>query len=105
MIDCIGILCLCIGVFFVFTGSLGVARFQDVYLRLQASSKSITFGLGFLMVGIALVVSHGEVAAKATLAILFQFLTAPIAAQTLARAAMIKGQKPVKMDDNASMVD
>jgi multicomponent Na+:H+ antiporter subunit G len=101
MIDLIGILCLSLGVFFVFTGSLGVSRFKDVYLRLQASSKSITFGLGFLMVGIALVVGQGEIVAKAALAILFQFLTAPIAAQTLARAALVKGQKPLTMADES----
>lgn len=101
MTDVIGIFCLCAGVFFVFTGSLGVARFQDVYLRLQASSKSITFGLGFLMLGVALVVCQGEIAAKAALAILFQFLTAPIAAQTLARAALVRGQKPLKMDNDS----
>ncbi len=99
MVDLVGVICLCLGAFFVFTGSLGVARFQDVYLRLQASSKSITFGFGFLMFGVAILVGDGEVTAKAVLAILFQFLTAPVAAQTLAKVALIQGQRPVKMGE------
>ncbi|MCA9414308.1 MAG: monovalent cation/H(+) antiporter subunit G, partial [Candidatus Omnitrophica bacterium] len=36
MIETFGTLFLCIGLFFVFSGSLGVTRFEDVYLRLQA---------------------------------------------------------------------
>ena len=97
MIETVGFLFLCIGLFFVFTGSLGVTRFEDVYLRLQASSKSITFGLCFLLGGAAILFNQGEVTAKAVLAILFQFLTAPIAAQTIAQVALLKGHKPEKM--------
>ena len=96
MTETIGAVSLVVGVFFVFAGSVGVFRFEDVYLRLQASSKSITFGFGFLMLGAGLLVGHGEALAKALLAILFQFLTAPVAAQTIARAALIRGHRPLK---------
>ncbi|MCA9433510.1 MAG: monovalent cation/H(+) antiporter subunit G, partial [Candidatus Omnitrophica bacterium] len=97
MIETFGTLFLCIGLFFVFSGSLGVTRFEDVYLRLQASSKSITLGLSFFLGGVAILFNQGEVTAKVVLAILFQFLTAPIAAQTIARVALLRGQKPEKM--------
>lgn len=97
MIEILGVLFLSVGVFFVLIGSLGVLRFEDVYLRLQASSKSITFGFGFVMLGAGLLSGSGLILAKAVLATLFQFLTAPVAAQTIARAAVMRGQKPLKL--------
>lgn len=97
MIEIMGVVFLAFGVFFVLIGSLGVLRFEDVYLRLQASSKSITFGFGFLMLGAGLLSGSGLILAKAVLATLFQFLTAPVAAQAIARAAVMRGQKPLKL--------
>ena len=94
----LGMIGIAIGTFFVFVGSLGVARFEDVYLRLQASSKSLTFGLVFFLPGIALMIQDVDVLGKAILAIAFQFLTAPIAANVIARAAIRRGQRPMKTD-------
>lgn len=86
-----------LGTFFVFVGSLGVLRFEDVYLRLQASSKSLTFGLGFVVLGAAVWAGGGWVFSKAVLIIVFQFITSPIAAQVIARAAMRRGIVPAKL--------
>jgi multicomponent Na+:H+ antiporter subunit G len=101
MIEIFSVGCLACGTFFVFTGCLGVLRFEDVYLRLQASSKSITFGFGFVMLGAGLLAEDWDLFAKAMLAVAFQFLTAPVAAQTIARAAMMRGHKPVKLEEDA----
>ena len=97
MIETTGLVFTSIGVFFLLVGSLGVLRFEDVYLRLQASSKSLTFGFGFLMLGVGILSRDWEVFGKAILAVLFQVLTAPIAAQMIARAGMRRGLVPKKL--------
>jgi multicomponent Na+:H+ antiporter subunit G len=71
---------LLIGAFFMLVASVGLIRLPDVYSRMHAATKATTFGmLGILS---AVVLSFGEaaVATHAILAILFLFLTAPVAA-------------------------
>lgn len=87
------------GSIFVLVGSLGVLRFEDVYLRLQFASKSLTFGLIFFLLGAALLTPGPEVSWKAALAVLFQFLTAPIAASLIAQVALDHPLKPAKMEE------
>lgn len=86
-----------IGLFFLLVGSLGILRFEDVYLRLQASSKSITFGMGFLLLGTGALTGEPLLLAKAAVAVAFLFLTSPIAAHMIARSALRSGHEPVKL--------
>jgi len=41
-----------IGIAFDFFGVLGLVRLPDVYNRLQAATKSVTFGTGGILLGI-----------------------------------------------------
>jgi multicomponent Na+:H+ antiporter subunit G len=86
-----------LGLFFTFVGSLGVLRFEDVYLRLQASSKTLTFGFGFIVMGAGIAAGDIDSLVKAVIAVAFQVVTAPLAAQVIARAALSRGIKPQKM--------
>lgn len=90
--------CLAVGLLFVAVGTVGFVRFADVYLRLQASSKALTFGFGFLILGAGLASGDGVTLAKAAVAALFQFLTAPIAAHMIARTALSRGVRPAKLE-------
>lgn len=99
MIEFLSIAFLTLGGAFLFLGSLGVLRFEDVYLRLQFSTKSLTFGLSFYLLGAAIAAGGADALLKAGLAIAFQFLTAPIAGTMIAKVAMKRGHKPVKMVD------
>lgn len=92
----ISIVLLLLGTFFVVLGSFGIFWFRDVYLRLQASSKSLTFGFGFFILGAGVLSGDLVMFSKAVLAVTFQFLTAPIAAQVIARAAMRNGIEPAE---------
>jgi multicomponent Na+:H+ antiporter subunit G len=98
MIPTIAIAIMFIGLFFVLTGAVGVVRFSDIYLRLHAASKAGTFGFAFILLGAALFSTYHNpnpaVLAKAILAIIFQFLTAPVAAHMVARLALKKGLRP-----------
>jgi multicomponent Na+:H+ antiporter subunit G len=91
MIDTIGIVFIGIGLFFDLFGCIGLIRMPDVYNRLQAATKCVTFGTCSIMFGTFLVVGLCPAGAKALLCIVFIALTAPVSAHALARAAYKAG--------------
>lgn len=64
-------------------------RFPDVYGRLHAATKSATLGVICIMLSAFLYFwwQHGIFSGKILLAILFVFLTAPVAALMISRSA------------------
>ncbi|MFV0338798.1 MAG: monovalent cation/H(+) antiporter subunit G [Chthoniobacterales bacterium] len=75
------------GAFFIFVAGLGIFRLSDIFLRMHAATKASSLGLGLLLLALILVVPELGVAIKASLMILFIFLTSPIAAHMIGRAA------------------
>ncbi len=78
------------GAAFVLLGSLGLVKFPDTYTRLHAPTKATTLGVGSILLASAIDTSvRGPgVSVHELLIILFLFLTAPISAYLIARAAM-----------------
>lgn len=91
--EIIGIVLLSIGVIFDFFGCVGLYRLPDVYNRLQASTKCVTLGTGFILLGVVVITGAGAIAAKAILCLIFVFLTSPTAAHALARGSHKAGIK------------
>lgn len=93
MITTVVVAVLCaIGVFFSFTGALGILRMPDVYTRLQCSTKTVT--MGALPVLIALAVAKGPLTPYGGRALLVAFLllvVSPATSHALARAAYKTG--------------
>ena len=58
------------GAFFALVAALGVLRMQDVYIRMHASTKAGTLGVGMIAAGAA-VATGGESVVKQVLVILF----------------------------------
>jgi multicomponent K+:H+ antiporter subunit G len=76
------------GAFFALVGSIGLARLPDFYTRLHAPTKSTTLGIGGMLIASMIHFSAGEGASLHELLVtLFLFITAPISAHLLARAA------------------
>lgn len=100
MIEHFGHALMALGTVFLLLGALGMIRFGDAYLRMQVSTKSLTFGLGFFLPGAALLTGDPSTIMKALLAVLFQFLTAPIAAHILARSALRRHLPVTKLADD-----
>jgi multicomponent Na+:H+ antiporter subunit G len=71
--------------------ALGVARMPDLFMRMQAASKAGMAGAGLILA--ALSIHHGrlDVVTRALATIAFIFLTTPIGAHLLARAAYAVG--------------
>ena len=78
------------GAIFTFIGSLGLARLRDFYTRLHGPTKATTLGVGCLLIASALHFSlHSErVSMHEVLVTLFLFITAPVSAHLLAKAAL-----------------
>ena len=96
MFDIIGIIFIVIGLAFDFFGCLGLARLPDVYTRLQAATKSVTFGTCSILLGVFLMVGFTAAGVKALLCAAFILLTAPVAAHALSRASHKAGVKLCK---------
>lgn len=82
------------GTLFMVLAAVGAARLPDVYLRMQAATKASTLGLMVLAAAAALHFAELAVAARALLVVFFVFLTSPVGAHALGRAAYRAGVKP-----------
>ena len=83
----IGMVFIYVGIAFDFLGGLGLLRLPDVYTRLQAATKCITFGTAGLLFGVFILKGFSSFGFKALLGIVFIFLTSPTAAHAISRAA------------------
>ncbi|MDH5538597.1 MAG: Na+/H+ antiporter subunit G [Rhizobacter sp.] len=83
---------LVIGGLFTLIGAIGMVRFPDFYMRLHGPTKATTLGVGGVLVASMLV--HwvlGGFGVSELLIALFLFVTAPVSANLLAKAALHLG--------------
>jgi multicomponent K+:H+ antiporter subunit G len=81
------------GAFFTLSGSIALVRFPDFFLRLHGPTKATTLGVGSLLIASALFFSWQEeqIRFPELLIMLFLFMTAPVSAHLLAKAALHLG--------------
>ncbi|WP_295405386.1 Na+/H+ antiporter subunit G [uncultured Thiocystis sp.] len=79
-----------IGALFTFIGSLGLARLGDFYTRLHGPTKATTLGVGSLLIASMIHFStQGNGASfHEVLVTIFLFITAPVSAHLLSKAAL-----------------
>jgi multicomponent K+:H+ antiporter subunit G len=84
---------LLIGAFFILVGSIGLLRLRDFYARLHAPTKATTLGLGAVLVAsmIYFAAERGAPSLHELLITLFLFMSAPVSAYLLAKAALHLG--------------
>lgn len=87
MRDLIAAILLLAGALFCLLGAVGIIRMPDLFTRLQAATKTGTLGVGFILVGVAVHFGDLGVTVRSVLVIAFLFMTAPVAAHVIARAA------------------
>lgn len=80
-----------IGGFFCFVAGLGVLRLPDVLIRMHASTKAGTLGSGLILIAVAIFFADTATITRAVSTILFLFITAPVAAHMIGRAAFRSG--------------
>ncbi len=104
IINVIVTLFLAAGIFFMFTGVIGLLRFPDFYTRLHATGKCDTLGEFLIIVGLLIYhLSHYPetplVPVKLLFLIVFIFLVNPTATHAIMKAAYKTGVKPWKLGE------
>jgi multicomponent Na+:H+ antiporter subunit G len=91
VIDIAASVLMLIGAVLMLLAAIGVLRMPDVFTRMQASTKAASLGSGTALLAVALHFGELGVVVRALLAVAFIFLTAPISAHMIARAAYFIG--------------
>lgn len=78
------------GAGFALVGSIGLARLPDFFMRLHGPTKATTLGIGAMVVGSAVYFSSrgAGLSLHEVLITVFLFITAPVSAHMLAKAAL-----------------
>jgi multicomponent K+:H+ antiporter subunit G len=81
-----------IGAFFLFVGSLGLAKLPDLMRRLHGPTKATTLGIGAMLIASMtyFAIEKGDPSAHELLITLFLILTAPVTAQMIAKAQILR---------------
>jgi len=89
VLDIIISIFLILGAGFALVGSIGLLKLPDFYTRLHGPTKATTLGLGALLIASMIYFSsRGDVSLHELLVTLFLFMTAPVSAHLLAKAAL-----------------
>ena len=84
-----------VGAFFLFVGSLGLAKLPDLMRRLHAPTKATTLGIGSMLLASMLyfLLVEGDPSIHELLIALFLFLTAPVTAHMLSKAYILREKR------------
>ncbi len=91
MQDLLCALCVVIGASFIAIAGIGILRMPDLFMRMSCTTKVTTLGTGFIMLAVAVKFPQIEVMSRTLAITVFTFLTAPVAAHVIARAAYVSG--------------
>jgi multicomponent Na+:H+ antiporter subunit G len=84
----LGLILAGLGVVMIMLAAVGLIRLPDVYMRSHAAGKAATFGVCGILLGAALGLGGAGALIRVLVAILFLFVTIPVGAQLIARAAL-----------------
>lgn len=76
---------------FMLLAAVGILRMPDLFTRMSATSKAAGLGSGLALLAVAAHFGMLEVSTRAVAAILFVFMTIPVAAHMVARAGYLSG--------------
>ena len=90
LIDIIVSIFLLIGASFALIGSYGLLHLPDFFMRLHGPTKATTLGVGGMIIGSVIYFSSrgAGISLHELLVTLFLFITAPVSAHMLAKAAL-----------------
>ncbi|MDG4813564.1 Na+/H+ antiporter subunit G [Hydrogenovibrio sp. 3SP14C1] len=91
-----------IGAIFTLIGSFGLFKLPDFFMRLHGPTKATTLGVGAILIASALYFSFEKntLSLHELLITLFLFITAPVSAHLMAKAAMHIKVKQLKKTQN-----
>ena len=91
MTDVLSAALLITGALFLLLAAIGVIRMPDLLMRIQVTTKASTLGVGCMLLALAVHFHDFGITIRALLVINFFFMTAPVAAHMIGRAAYFVG--------------
>jgi multicomponent K+:H+ antiporter subunit G len=89
LVDLLTAALLLTGAGFALIGSIAIVRLPDIFTRLHGPTKATTLGVGGVLVASILFFStRGDLSSHELLVSIFLFITAPVSAHLIARAAL-----------------
>lgn len=79
------------GVFFFLVSVIGLIRLPDIYIRVHATAKGDTLGLGLSLLGAMIHMGFSFTSLKLLLIITFIWITSPTAAHLIGKSAYRTG--------------
>lgn len=79
-----------VGACFALLGSIGLARLPDFFMRVHGPTKTTTLGVGAMVIASAIYfsVTGDGISLREIIATVFLFITAPVSAHLLTKAAL-----------------
>lgn len=93
MIDQLIAILILTGCFFCLVAAIGLLRLPDALIRMHAATKAGTLGAGLILAAVAVFFADIGTILRTVLVLVFLFLTAPVAAHLIGRAAYRSGIK------------
>lgn len=89
-----------LGASFTLIGSFGLFKLPDFFMRLHGPTKATTLGVGAVLIASAIYFSYKDsISLHEILVTLFLFITAPISAHLMAKAALHLKIQSIKKTD------
>lgn len=84
-----------LGAVFTLIGSMGLVKLPDFFTRLHGPTKATTLGVGAILIASTLYfyTKHDVISLHEVLITIFLFITAPVSAHLMAKAALHLEQK------------
>jgi multicomponent Na+:H+ antiporter subunit G len=89
MIDILIVFLLLAGSLFIMLAALGILKFPDLYIRMHAASKAVSFGSGLMLLAAVFYFKNWFVTVEAVLIITFIFITTPVSSHMISRVAYL----------------
>ena len=81
------------GCLFCLLAAVGIVRLPDTLIRMHAATKAGTLGAGLILTAVAIFFADIGTVLRAMLVLAFLYMTAPVAAHLIGRAAYRSGIK------------
>lgn len=80
-----------LGCLFCLVAAVGLVRLPDTLTRMHAATKAGTLGAGMIMAAVAVFFADTGIVLRALLGLVFLYMTAPVGAHLIGRAAYRSG--------------
>jgi multicomponent Na+:H+ antiporter subunit G len=94
-----------VGSLFLIVGGIGILRFPDFYSRIHPAGITDTMGAWLVLVGLMFASPSWLVTIKLVMLLVFLSITSPLSGHALAKAAFMRGLKPMLGRDLAQEAD